>query len=82
MHYPETLSYIKKQLEKGISPERIKKALSESGYLPDVIETLMKEAGVTKKESPSSGIESLILKDAAIGVIILLIVGAFFTMIF
>ncbi|MCK4521728.1 MAG: hypothetical protein KAU20_04075 [Nanoarchaeota archaeon] len=78
MAYPETTEYIKKQLKEGFSPERIKKALLDAGYLPEVVDSLMKEAGVkedTKKST--SGIEKVLLKDIAIGVILLLVVGGF-----
>lgn len=76
MPYPETIKYIKKQLENGISEDRIRKALTDSGYQQEVIDQLMNDVGAPKPEKKSSGIEN-ILKDAAIGTVLLLIIGSF-----
>ena len=76
MPYPETIKYIKEQLDKGISAERIRKALEETGYQSDIIDKLMTEAGASKQDKTPSGIENLILKDALIGLAILVIVGS------
>ena len=76
MPYPETIKYIKKQLDEGIKPERIRKALQDHGYQKEIVDKLMKEAGVKVEEKKSSGIEKLILKNVAIGALLLLIVGS------
>jgi hypothetical protein len=75
MPYPETIAYIKRQIEKGIDIDKIKKALIESGYQQDVIDELLSKAGAPKPEKKSSGIEVL-LKDAAIGVFLLIMIGS------
>jgi hypothetical protein len=77
MPYPETIAYIKKQLEKGISVDKVRKALLESGYQQEVIDELIEKAGAKKEEKKSSGIE-VILKDVAIGVFLLLVFGSLF----
>ena len=77
MPYPETIKYIQKQLEEDSSPEkveRIKKALLDHGYQPEIVDKLMKEAGAPNKKKENSGIEKLILKNVAV-IFILLIVG-------
>ena len=76
MPYPETIKYIKDQLDKGISEERTRTALEESGYQLDIIDKLMEGAGPSKIKKDISGIEKLILKDVAIGIILLVIVGS------
>ena len=76
MPYPETVKYIKKQLDKGITAERVKKALLDSGYKKDVIDQLMEKAGVTKEKKKTEGIEKLLLKEVAIGVFILIVAGS------
>ncbi len=76
MPYPETIKYIKKQVEEGISIDKIKEKLVESGYQEEVIEQLIEKAGVLKTEKKSEGIEKIIFKDAAISVAILLLVGS------
>jgi hypothetical protein len=76
MPYPETIEYIKKQIEEGLKADRIKKALEDAGYQIDVIDELMEKAGVEKEEKKTEGIEKLLLKDAVIGVVLLLIIGS------
>ena len=79
MPYPETIKYIKKQLKEDDSPERvdrIKKALSDSGYQQDVIDELMEKAGVQKPEEKTSGIEQTLFKDIAIGLIVCIVVAS------
>ena len=76
MPYPETIAYIKKQLEEGIKADKIKKALESAGYQTDVIDELLTKAGVEKEEKKTEGIEKLLLKDAVIGVVLLLIIGS------
>ena len=75
MPYPETIKYIKKQLDEGIKPERIRKALLEHGYQQEIVDKLMEKAGEPEPEKKSSGIE-LILKDVGIGIILLLVMGS------
>jgi DNA-binding transcriptional MerR regulator len=76
MPYPETIKYIKKQLDNGFSSDKIKKALQDSGYGENVIDQLMKQAGVgDQKTQNKTGIEN-ILKDIGIGVVLLLIIGS------
>tara|TARA_Y100000310_G_C20407103_1_gene680192 strand:- start:78 stop:641 length:564 start_codon:yes stop_codon:yes gene_type:complete len=76
MPYPETIAYIKKQLEEGIKADKIKKALENAGYQGDVIDELMEKAGVEKEEKKVSDIEKILMKDAIIGVVLLLIIGS------
>lgn len=76
MPYPETVKYIKEQIEKGISADRIKKALVNAGYQSDVIDQLLEKVGIQKQEKKAAGIEKLILKDISIGFVLLLIIGS------
>jgi hypothetical protein len=76
MPYPETIKYIKKQIDEGINPDRIKKALLDNGYQQEIVDKLMKEAGVVGEEKKSSGIEKLLFKDVTMGVILLLVIGS------
>ncbi len=77
MSYPETIKYIQKQLDEGVSPNKIKDALSNSGYTSEVIDELMNKAGVQKPEKKAEGIEKIIFKDAAIAIVLLLVMGSF-----
>ena len=73
MPYPKTVEYIKKQLDKGTDPDKIKKGLTDSGYQPEIIDKLMEQAGALKSDKKPTGIET-ILKDVAIGVVLLLMI--------
>ena len=76
MPYPETVKYIKKQIDKGVSAERIKKGLLDSGYQQEIVNKLLEKAGVEKENKKEEGIEKILLKDIAIGAVLLLFVGS------
>jgi len=76
MPYPETIKYIKEQLDRGLKSEDVKKLLLNAGYQNEVIDQLLEKAGVIKEEKKASGIEKVLLKDLGIGAVLLIIIGS------
>gem|GEM_PF-6371729 len=76
MPYPETIKYIKEQLDKGLKAEDVKKALLNAGYQDEIVEQLLEKAGAVKEEKKVSGIEKVLLKDLGIGIVLLLVIGS------
>lgn len=79
MPYPETIAYIKKQVEEGFPTERIRSALEESGYQDDVIDELFEKAGVVSHiKSKPKGIDAMVLRSVGVAVLLLFGVGFIF----
>lgn len=75
MAYEETVEYLRKQIKKGVSSEKIKEAMISSGYSDDIIERLLEQAGGEKIVKKANGIENLLSKNAIIGVFLLFFAG-------